>query len=307
MMMATPGSLGPAHPIPAMRPRRLSLPRLSKTVHHLTWLGLVGACALSLPLTAQTVLFSQTLTGAELAASSDVTLASGYALSDSSLVFAAGTHSTDQVLLRWNLLDANAQRGDLRIVVTADFDALTSYDWEPSLMIGDGVNFQGIHRGDNANRAVLMSGNVVGDYASLTGQVLLSSSQTIVQNLSGLSQLSYTLDIAADGGGTIESAYTEGGFVQTGTFTYSTDNLLTGNALAFAFIAAGANGASEGYQLNNVGVTIYGAVPEPTTSALFAGLALLALAAVRRRHLPARTPPACRRPARRVKLASPQP
>ncbi|WP_221031503.1 hypothetical protein [Actomonas aquatica] len=247
-------------------------------------LVLAATLILTGSLGAQTVLFNQTLTGTQLEASSDVTLAAGYSISGSSLVFAANTHDKDQVLLHWSLLDADLTRGDLRIVVTVDFDTLTPSDWEPGLMISDGVHFQGIHRGDNGNRAVLMSGDVAGDYSTLANQVLLSSTQTIVQGLSGLSTLSYTFDIAAGAGGTIESAYTEGGYLQTNTFTYTTDNLTTSNALSFDFISAGYNGDEEGYQLNSVGVAIYAAVPEPATIAWWTGLALLPLLALRIRR-----------------------
>lgn len=225
------------------------------------------------------VLFSETLTGAQLAASSDVTLNPNAAFTVVGDALQIDPGSNDLILVRWNVLSAS-DRGALSVSITFDYTPISS-DADPDILFADGTSVLGITRRDRNDTGGTALATWTTDGPNKRGT---PEQADLATNLGDPQPTTFELYLADEGTASSLTSYTEGSFSLSSAYAYPSRFLDTDQALSFVFAAGGYNGSSELYQLNSVSVTVT-AVPEPTTVATWIGLAgLMAAGAMRRRR-----------------------
>lgn len=237
-------------------------------------IALVVTGMLAMPASAATI-FSASMTGAELAASENVSFPAGppQLWGDSAEFF---NEAENQLLMQWDLLPSGP-RGPLQFTVNVDYNPIESDgDNDPVFAIADGTHFAGIFRTDNDDSsASTLEGTVSAK------SVALGPGESIVTGLGSVQPFSFELYTIP----TTISDYAEGSFSSTQVFQVPGAVIDPSRPLSL-ILASGDVSLGEKYMLNSVSVSI-DAIPEPSTATLLLsalGVWIAVRAAGRRRQ-----------------------
>ena len=139
-------------------------------------------------------IFSETQTGSQLFSNPDVSFPTVTpTVNGSSLDF--GTGAAADILMRWDLLPAEA-RGGLTFTVTIDYTRLT-VDSDPFFLLADASRYQGVNRSDNASGA----SNVASGTYTATSRATVSELSTFASVIDPLEPFTFVLNVADGGSG----------------------------------------------------------------------------------------------------------
>jgi Tol biopolymer transport system component len=188
------------------------------------------------------VIFSQTQTGADLAANPAVTFLETGAITGTALDFTSGAAGADRFLLAWSLLPAGS-RGDLTVTITIDYAPLTA-DNDFIFGLHDGASVAGWERSDNSAGSWFTRQGSVSGTAAPADFVFVQGGLGAVEPFT----LVYTV---SSGGNSTGFTITEG--PASAPFTFASNPLDAGRPLVF-FMAR--NNTDEDYRINSVSITI---------------------------------------------------